>query len=410
MIVILYICRKKHNMLSKFFEISEKTIDEAGTDFIRPQIAFLNQNERLIGIKGSKGVGKTTLLLQYAKIHLKKSKKLYVSLDNPFFAGHNLLDFVDDYVKNGGDYLLLDEVHHYPEWSLNLKMIYDTHKNLKVIYTGSSLLHLTKGRADLSRRGMIYTLQGLSLREYINLTEKTDFAVLSLDDILKNHNAFSKSVISKVKPILKYNEYIKWGYYPFFLENKGNYLFKLMETINQILESELPMVAKISYANVNKLKQLLQLISESVPFKPNLEKISGQTGISKNTLKDYLFYLQEAMLILMLRSDKKTQSALAKPEKIYMHNPNIMFGLAHENSNVGNLRECFFFNQLYLHNKVHYAESGDFLVNSKYLFEVGGKNKTYKQIAGLKNSFIAADDIEIGLNNTIPLWIFGFLY
>jgi len=397
-------------MLSKFFEISEKTIDEVGIDFIRPQIAFLNQNERLIGIKGSKGVGKTTLLLQYAKIHLKKSKKLYVSLDNPFFAGHNLLDFVDDYVKNGGDYLLLDEVHHYPEWSLNLKMIYDTYKNLKVIYTGSSLLHLTKGRADLSRRGMIYTLQGLSLREYINLTEKTDFAVLSLDDILKNHNALSKSVISKVRPILKYNEYIKWGYYPFFLENKGNYQFKLLETINQILEAELPMVAKISYANVIKLKQLLQLVSESVPFKPNFEKVSKQTAISKNTLKDYLFYLHEAMLIFMLRSDKKTQSTLAKPEKIYMHNPNIMFSLAHENSNMGNLRECFFLNQLYLHFNVHYAESGDFLINGKYIFEVGGKNKTYKQIAGLKNSFIAADDIEIGLNNTIPLWLFGFLY
>ncbi|OQA00380.1 MAG: hypothetical protein BWY70_00722 [Bacteroidetes bacterium ADurb.Bin408] len=397
-------------MLNKLFEISEKAIEESGTDFIRPQIAYLQQNERLIGIKGSKGVGKTTLLLQYAKIHLKKNKKLYLSLDNPFFAGHNLLDYVDDYVKNGGDYLLLDEVHHYPDWSLSLKMIYDTFKNLKVIYTGSSLLHLTKGRADLSRRGMIYTLQGLSLREFINLTEKTDFAVLSLDDILKNHSTLSKAVISKVKPILKYNEYIQWGYYPFFLENKENYLFKLMETINQILEAELPLVAKINYANVNKLKQLLQLISESVPFKPNLEKISGQTSISKNTLKDYLFYLQEAMLILMLRSYKKTQSTLAKPEKIYMHNPNIMFGLAHENSNVGNLRECFFLNQLYLHNKVNYSESGDFLVNGKYTFEIGGKNKTYKQIAGIKNSYIAADDIEIGLNNTIPLWLFGFLY
>ena len=397
-------------MLKKFFELSEKAIELTDTDFIRSQITLLQQEERLIGIKGSRGVGKTTLLLQFAKTQLAQRKKLYISLDNPYFAKNNLFDFVDEFVKNGGEYLLLDEVHHYKDWSLALKNIYDNFKNLKVVYTGSSLLHLTKGIADLSARSVSYTLQGLSLREYINLTEKTDFQKITLDEVLKNHIEISKSIISKVKPVLKYNEYIQVGYYPFFLENKDNYLFKLIETVNQILEADLPFVAKISYANINKLKQLLQIISESVPFKPNLEKISSQIEISKNTLKDYLFYLQEAMLIQLLKSGKKINSNLSKPEKVYLHHPNLMFCLANENTNVGNLRECFFLNQLYVINKVNYSEFGDFLVNNKFVFEIGGKGKTYKQIANIENSYVAADDIEIGFGNTIPLWLFGFLY
>lgn len=397
-------------MLNKLSEFSERTIELANTDFVRPQISFMLQQERLIGIKGSRGAGKTTLLLQFAKTQLEQKNKLYISLDNPYFAKKNLPELVDEFVKNGGEYLLLDEVHHYPDWSMTLKAIYDNYKSLKVIYTGSSLLHLAKGRADLSRRTVLYNLPGLSLREYINLTVKTNFKAFKLDEILKNHSAISKTIISKVKPIKKYNEYIQTGYYPFFIENRQNYLFKLLETINQIMEADLPFIAKINYANINKLKQLLQIISESVPFKPNLEKISSQIEISKNTLKDYLFYLQEAMLILMLKSGKKANTNLSKPEKIYLYHPNIMFSLANENSNPGNIRECFFLNQLQTMHKVNYTAVGDFLVNNKYIFEIGGKGKTYKQIANIENSFIAADDIEIGYKNTIPLWLFGFLY
>src|SRR3989339_757074 len=386
-------------MLNKFIELSERTIEFTNCDFIRPQIEFLKQRERLIGIKGSRGVGKTTLLLQFAKTELSKKNKLYVSLDNPYFAKNNLFEFTDEFVKNGGEYILLDEVHHYKDWSLTLKNIYDSFRDLKVIYTGSSLLKLTKGRTDLSRRTVINTLHGLSLREYINFTEKTNFQVYSLNEILENHTEISKQIITKIKPIQKYNEYVKIGYYPFFLENKNNYLFKLVEIVNQILETDLPFIANISYANINKLKQLLQIISESVPFKPNLEKISSQIEISKNTLKDYMFFLQEAMLILMLKSEKKISSNLAKPDKIYLFHPNLMYCLANENSNIGNIRESFFMNQLQVSNKVNYSEMGDFLVNQKYIFEIGGKNKTYKQIANIKNSFIAADDVEIGHKN-----------
>jgi len=397
-------------MLGKFIELSENAIELTNCDIIRPQIEWLKQNERLIGIKGSRGVGKTTLLLQFAKTELQTQNRLYISLDNPYFAKNNLFDFVDEFVKNGGVFLLLDEVHHYQNWSLALKNLYDSFKTLKIVFTGSSLLHLTKGRADLSRRSVIYTLPGLSLREFINFTENTDFKPVTLSDIIQNHQQISKTIIPLLKPIQKYNQYNSKGYYPFFLENSENYLFKLLEIVNQIIETDLPFVTNISYANINKLKQILQLIAESVPFKPNFEKISSQVGISKNTLKDYLYYLQECLLISLLKSDKKGDSRLTKPEKIYLFHPNLMHCLTNDNVNAGNIRESFFLNQLQTLHKVNYSETGDFLIDNKLIFEIGGKNKKYNQIAGVKNSYLAVDDIEIGYKNTIPLWLFGFLY
>ncbi len=397
-------------MLNRFIEISERRIESVDTQYVRDQISLLRQPERLIGIKGSRGVGKTTLLLQHARLNLKAGSRLYVSLDNPYFAKNNLLEFVDGFVTNGGEYLLLDEVHHYNNWSLSLKQIYDTYKELQVIYAGSSLLLLTKGRADLSRRGLLYTLHGLSLREYINLTKGTGFPACSLSDILSDHMVISASIIGKIKPVKEYNDYNQSGYYPFFLENRSTYHLKLMEIINQIIESDLPLVTSISISNVNKIKQLIQIISESVPYKPNLEKLSSQTGISINTLKDYLYYLNEAMLISLLRSDKKGLSTLAKPDKIYLSHPNLMFCLATENANEGNIRESFFFNQVKTLLEIRSTGKGDFMVGNKYIFEVGGQGKKYRQIANLENSFIAADDLEIGFKNTIPLWLFGFLY
>jgi uncharacterized protein len=397
-------------MINRLMELSEKAIGLVDCRYIRPQFSLLKQDERLIGLKGSRGVGKTTLLLQFAKNELANKNKLYISLDNPYFTNISFFEFVDGFVKNGGEYLLVDEVHHYNNWSLILKNIFDNFKDLCIIYTGSSLLHLNKGKGDLSRRSVLFTLPGLSLREYIFLNNNIHFQSFKLEEIIANHIEISKIIVSKLRPIQKYNEYLQTGYYPFFIENRQNYLFKLAETVNQILEADLPFVANISYSNINKLKQFLQLTSERAPFKPNFEKLSGQIGISKNTLKDYMFYLSEAMLIYLLKKDKKGDSVLAKPEKIYMQNPNLMFALVNENSNTGNLRESFFINQLSVKHKINYSEKGDVLVDNKYLFEIGGKNKTYKQIAGIDNSFIAADDIEIGYKNTIPLWLFGFLY
>ncbi len=396
--------------MKMIYEISEKSVELVKTKNIRPQIEWFDQAERLICVKGSRGVGKTTLLLQYAKTKLQRQHFVYISLDNLFFTENKLYDFADDFSKNGGKYLLVDEVHRYPNWSLELKNIYDTLPDLKVIYTGSSLLQLTGGRADLSRRSVVHTLPGLSLREFIAFSENIVFPAFKLDEILHDHVGISRSIWTKIKPVKKYNEYIETGYFPFFLEGLDNYKSKLLEVINQVLESDLPYTAKISYSNINKLKQMLLIISESAPFKPNIEKLSERIGISKNTLKDYLYHMSDALLINLLHKESKGISRLTKPEKIYLHHPNHMMAIPGSLVDTGNIRETFFYNQVSNKHQVSYSDKGDFLVDGRYIFEIGGKNKTSGQISGIENSFLALDNIETGNRKDIPLWLFGFLY
>lgn len=399
-----------HLTMKTIYEISARSVEMVPIQNIRTLIEWLDQKERLICIKGSRGVGKTTLLLQFAKTRLQGENFVYISLDNLYFTENRLLDFADDFSKNGGKYLLIDEVHHYPDWSLELKNIYDTLPDLKVIYTGSSLLHLTGGRADLSRRSVVHTLPGLSLREFIKFSENIEFPALGLEDIISKHAEISKTIWTKIKPIKKYKEYIETGYFPFFLEGKENYKNKLLEIINQVLESDLPFAAKISYNNIYKLKQLLYIISESAPFKPNIEKLSSRTGISKNTLKDYLHYMNDALLIGLLNKNGKGISRLTKPEKIYLHHPNLMMAIQGSSVDTGNLRETFFFNQVSNNHQLNYTDKGDFLVDNRYVFEIGGKNKATRQISGIANSFLVLDNIETGNRKEIPLWLFGFLY
>ncbi|NHB69219.1 ATP-binding protein [Perlabentimonas gracilis] len=396
--------------MNSIYDFSARVVEMVKVTNIRPQIEWLKQNERLIGIKGSRGVGKTTLLLQYAKTLLKNDSFVYISLDNLYFTENSLLNFADEFYKNGGKVLLIDEVHHYPNWSLELKNIYDLFPDLKVVYTGSSLLHLSKGLSDLSRRSVVYNLPGLSLREFINFSTKLNLAPISLDEILTDHESVAKHIWKETKPIKWFNQYINHGYYPFFLEGIDNYHHKLNGVILQILESDLPYISGVSYSNINKLKQLLYVISESVPFKPNIEKLSERIGISKNTLKDYLHYLNDALLISMLYSDSKGISRLTKPDKIYLHNTNLMFALANTSSNTGNERETFFYNALSAKHAVSYTQKGDFLIDGRYTFEVGGKNKSHKQIEGVENAYLAIDGIDTGYGNQIPLWLFGFIY
>lgn len=396
--------------MNSMYDFSARAVEMVKVTNIRPQIEWLKQNEKLIGIKGSRGVGKTTLLLQYAKTVLKNDSFVYISLDNLYFTENSLLNFADEFYKNGGKVLLIDEVHHYPNWSLELKNIYDLFPDLKVVYTGSSLLHLAKGRSDLSRRSVVYNLPGLSLREFINFSTKLNLAPITLDEILANHESVAKQIWKETKPIKWFNQYINHGYYPFFLEGIENYHHKLNGVILQVLESDLPYISGVSYSNINKLKQLLYVISESVPFKPNIEKLSERIGISKNTLKDYLHYLNDALLINMLYSDSKGISRLTKPDKIYLHNTNLMFALANTSSNTGNERETFFYNALSPKHAVRYTPKGDFLIDGRYTFEIGGKNKSQKQIQGVKNAYLAVDGIETGYGKQIPLWLFGFLY
>jgi len=407
---MLYLINIMTVIMRSLFELSEKAVELAGTAYVREQIEWLHQNERLIGIKGSRGAGKTTLLLQFAKLFLLNEPYIYISLDNLYFTENKLVDFADEFVKNGGKILLIDEVHHYPAWSAELKNVYDNFPGLKVIYTGSSLIHLIRARADLSRRSVTYTLPGLSLREYINITEDKDFPVCRLDDIIVSHNALAKRIWSDIKPIKKYNEYLEAGYYPFFLENPENYRRKLLEVILQVLESDIPLTTGMNVNNINKIKQLLYVISESSPFKPNIEKLSERIGIARNTLKEYIYYLGEALVLNLLTQSGKGISRLSKPEKIFLHHPNLMFALAGSFSDTGTLRETFFVNQVSFNHTVNHSRQGDFLVDNRFIFETGGKNKTVKQIKGLENAFLALDNIESGYLNEIPLWLFGFLY
>jgi predicted AAA+ superfamily ATPase len=396
--------------MNNFIEISERLIESVPDKYIREQIQWLEQPDRLIGIKGARGTGKSTLMLQFAKIHLKGKKRLYISLDDISFADRTLPDFTDDFVKQGGDYLLIDEVHHYKNWPQEIKNIYDRYPELKIIFTGSSMLHLNKGTSVLSRRAVIHSLPGLSLREYIFLARGVLFEKLSFTEILENHSEIGKRIWSRIKPIELFNEYLRVGYYPYFLENPLSYDFRLRESIIKVLESDIPYVTNIEYFNIDKIKQLLHIISQSVPFKPNIDKLSERIGIGKNTLKAYLKYLNEASIINALYSSRKGITLLTKPEKIYLHHPNLMYSLASDLSDKGSLRESFFLNQVQHLYPVLYPEEGDFLVNNKWLFEIGGKNKGKYQIKNHTNGWLALDNIETGFGNTIPLWLFGFLY
>jgi predicted AAA+ superfamily ATPase len=379
--------------------------------FVRGMMTDIQWNNRLIGIKGARGAGKTTLLLQYMKQHLPKdSSALYVSLDNIWFAEHTLIELIDDFVKRGGKYLLVDEVHKYANWSQELKNAYDDYPELKIVFTGSSLLEILNARADLSRRAVVYSMQGLSFREYLNMSLSENFPTYSLQEILENHLEISGEILKKVKPLQYFNLYLEKGYYPFSFEMKELYYNQLEEVINLILEIELPLLRGIDISYITKLKQLLLIIAESTPFIPNVNKLSVNIGINRATLLSYLYYLQESNLTKHLYKDSFGVSKLQKPDKIFLENPNLAYVLASEQANVGSLRECFFLNQLDYRHKVEYPEKGDFIVDKKYTFEIGGKSKNRQQVYDLENAYIAADDIEYGVGNKIPLWMFGFLY
>jgi predicted AAA+ superfamily ATPase len=314
------------------------------------------------------------------------------------------------FVKNGGTLLALDEVHKYPNWSKEIKNIYDDNKELQIILTGSSILEIKKGDADLSRRSVDYVLPTLSFREFLMFENGIEFPVYSINDILDNHSEIVKGINQKIKPIFYYQKYIKTGAYPFYLEAKSDYTNQLLKTINLLLESDLISVLNIDYSHILKLKKLLLLIAESVPFKPNISELSSKVGITRDSVMKYFVYLQKAKLIYMLCAANKGFRRFEKPEKIYLNNTNQLFAISNTQPNSGTIRETFFLQHLNYANTINYSANGDFLVNNKLIFEIGGKNKTYNQIKDLKDSFIAADDLEYGYGKKIPLWLFGFLY
>ena len=398
--------------MEELFRKYYQKIQRIETTFIRSFSNDINWNARLIGIKGARGVGKTTLLLQYMKLNYSANleESLYVSLDSFSFKGKTLVGLADEFVLNGGKYLFLDEVHKYVNWSQELKNIYDDHSELKVVFTGSSLLEILNARADLSRRAIVYHMQGLSFREYLELETNEKFDKLSLEDILTNHLNIANSINSKINPFGYFDAYLKQGYYPFYKEDTDLYEQRIEEIINKMLEIELPLLRGVAIGLVQKIKQLLAIISESVPFIPNVAALSQKMTMHRTTLMTYLHYLEEVGLTINLQKQANGSVKLQKPAKIYLENTNLMHALSPTNTNVGNARETFFANQVGFKNKVRYHEKTDFLVNNLYAFEVGGKDKTNNQILNIENSFIAADGIEYGYQNKIPLWLFGFLY
>jgi len=380
----------------------------------------IDRDLRCIGILGARGTGKTTLMLQMVKEHSDAGNDhaLYVSIDSPYFQAHDLFEFARTFHQHGGEVLFIDEVHKYPDWSVHIKSIYDGLPGLRVVFTGSSLLRIAKQKGDLSRRAVIYHLHGMSFREYINFTRHTAFPSFSLEDILKDHHVLAADICRDLKILRFFKQYLQSGYYPFFLEGENYYRLRLREVINHILEVDLPYISGIEIRQIAKIKKLLYMLAVTLPFAPNIVKLSEATEISRPKLYEYLEHLQDAKLLNLLRRRGRGYAILTKPDKIYLENGNLVYAIT-EDMNVGTLRELFFVNQLrnafsnhpaLIDATVELTDRGDFFVKSAYTFEIGGKAKTYDQIKDISNSFIAADDIETGFGNKIPLWLFGFLY
>lgn len=389
--------------MQMLFEYSNRLISNVDKKFTRYLYNTIHWENRLIGIIGPRGVGKTTLVLQYIKNNLDVRHTLYVSAEDFYFAKHRLSDLASDFVKWGGKYLFIDEIHKYPDWSKELKLIYDYHNHLKIVFTGSSVLDLKKGSSDLSRRTVLYNLQGLSFREYLMLFHQIEVPVFNLNEIL-NHQV---KVAQMGHPLPLFADYLKRGYYPFALE--PDFDLKLLQVVHQTLESDIPVYAGMNVSKGRRLKQLMAIIAESVPFKPNMTKISEILAISRNVIADYLLYMEEAGMLAQLRDDTKGIRGLGKINKVYLDNTNLVYILGGENANKGNIRETFFLNQSRVHHQVVSSNLADFKMEDKD-FEIGDKNKGLKQIETAENGFLVKDDIESGFFNTIPLWHFGLMY
>jgi predicted AAA+ superfamily ATPase len=388
--------------MEKLIELYRRLLLQTDTDFVRYLHETIDWNARLIGIIGARGVGKTTLLLQRIKLYLDVEKTIFVNADDIYFSENSLFDLADRFYKDGGEYLFIDEIHKYPRWSKELKMIYDYFPSLHVVFTGSSILDIYKGSDDLSRRALSYLLQGLSFREYLNMSQNLRLPVYPLEEILAN-----KVELPVERPLPLFRKYLQSGFYPFYAE--VGFWQRLQNIVNQTLETDIPTYANMTVASARKLKQLLYVVAQSVPFKPNMSKIAEIIKADRGKLNDYFYYMEKVGLILQLQSDNKGMRALQKIEKVYLNNPNLIYGLANNEADTGNVRETFFLNQMSVNHNVLAAEKTDFIID-RYVFEIGGKNKAHKQIEGLKNAFVVKDDIEFGYQNVLPLWTFGFSY
>ncbi len=385
-----------------------KVIQDSFYRFLYQEINWAN---RMIGIKGPRGAGKTTLLLQHLKYALKGTNALYTSLDQPYFYNNTLFDLAVEFWKNGGKTLLLDEVHKYPRWSRELKSIYDSFPELMIIFSSSSALDIFKGESDLSRRVSIYELPGMSFREFLAFRHQHFFDSYSLDTIVQSHQEISAVINQQIRPLPLFKAYLEAGYLPFAKElGKIEYLKRLNNIVNTVLESDLATIEGYSAANTQKIKRLLGILAEIVPYEPNIASLARNLSIGRDTVMEYLNHLEKAQLLNFLSSGKKGMSKLRKPSKILLENPNLSYSL-HPNPDIGSIRETFAVSQFFNAGcSLSIPERGDLWVDEQWTFEIGGKNKTYQQIADLPQAYLLKDNIETGFMKTIPLWLMGFLY
>lgn len=389
--------------MNNLIKIHKKLIRETDTSFLRYLYHEIDWGNRIVGIRGPRGVGKTTLMLQYIKKELDSGDVLYVNADDIYFSSHRLIDLAEKLVQRGIHYFFIDEIHKYKDWSKELKLIYDYYSELKVVFSGSSVLDLNRGTSDLSRRAIVYQLYGLSFREYLALFHNILVPVFSLDEIVGG----KPETIDWKTPLLYFEDYLKHGYYPFSKET--GFDEKLRQIINLTLENDIPVFADMSAAMGRKFKQLLSIIAQSVPFKPNMSKLAEIIGTGRNQMPDYLLYIEDAGMIVQLRDATGGIRGLGKIEKVYLDNTNLIYSLAEGEVNVGNLRETFFLNQMRVRNPVISSFLSDFQIDRR-TFEIGGKSKGMRQIEQAEEGYVVKDQIEFSSGNILPLWWFGLNY
>lgn len=391
----------------------KRRYDAVSTDIVRSCINEIAWDECLSAIVGPRGVGKTTIILQYIKQRYKDnlSEVLYATIEDLYFSSHTLMELAELFVTRGGKHLFLDEIHRYPGWSREVKLIYDTFPDLKVTISGSSLIQILNSEADLSRRCITFNMQGLSFREFLQFYKKIVLPHFALEDILLNADSVCHEVLSCCRPVPMFHEYLQYGYFPYYLEGESRYYERIGNIVNYVIGTELPMVCKVEPVNVRKLQMLLSVVAGIVPYELDISKLALMLQASRNTVLAYLDYLYRAKIINLLYSDISSLKKVQKPDKMYLENSNMLYALTLDKTPIGTVCETFVVNQLSSLYRVEYSkEGGDFRVEGKYCFEVGESGKTYKQIANLPNSYILADDTEYAVGNKIPLWLVGFLY
>jgi len=397
--------------MEELLELSTRLITKVSLDFKRYLFSEISWNNRLIGVKGARGTGKTTLLLQKLKeLNLPSNQTAYFSLDELYFTTNSLLDTAKIFYQQGGKILVLDEVHKYTEWAREVKNLYDRYDDLQIIFTGSSIIDIAKQEADLSRRALMYELKGMSYREYLQFQHQLTLPVLKLEQLLNSNFKWSDYFPPDFKPLLWFKDYLQFGYSPFYKNDVLNYHRLLRQLVRTIVEFDMAELKGFDIRHAKKMLQLIYVIAQQVPFKLNISSLAQKTGVHRNSINNYLLFLQEARLVFLLNNKGISTATLQKPEKIFIENTNLLYALSEDAPSEGTVRETFFKNQLQVKHKVQYSPDTDFIIDGRYSFEIGGKNKSNKQIANLPNAWVIKADIEYTAGNAIPLWFFGFLY